>query len=442
MPERERVAGVQPAVLELVDRPQVQVAELDELAHARLVEEPVAGDDAGDVPEEPAEDDPDASHGAMATRSGTAAATRRGRVGGRDSAATPIAARTPTASQIVPCTANTTAQATKTAASAQASVRRGAALAERPRDEQPREQHDASPKASRRYSVDPCEQRVDVAGGEEARARRGTRARARRGRASARSRSDQSSSRRARSASRAPRCFARKRRMPRRFSTYSRPPCEAPPTCTTSAPGKNSTRQPARRKRYSQSVSSLNMKNASSKRPTASVASRRTSSAAPVERLDLARLVVGEAAAVERVQDAASAARACGGRGTRSRGATASGSPRTERCSVPSGFSEPRPDDRGGGMRVGEGDQPLEPVAHDPGVRVEQERSSGRRATRMPALLPPPMPMFACSIDARLGKALARRARPCRRSSRCRRRSSRGRARTRGSARATAPRSR
>ena len=39
VPERERVARVQPAVLELVDRAQVQVAELDELAHARHVEE-------------------------------------------------------------------------------------------------------------------------------------------------------------------------------------------------------------------------------------------------------------------------------------------------------------------------------------------------------------------------------------------------------------------
>ena len=57
MPEREGVAGVQPSVLELVDSAQVQVAEGDELADARLVEEAVADDDALDVPEEPPEHD-------------------------------------------------------------------------------------------------------------------------------------------------------------------------------------------------------------------------------------------------------------------------------------------------------------------------------------------------------------------------------------------------
>ena len=64
MPERERVAGMQPAVLELVDRAEVQVAEVDELADARLVEQPVADDGAGGVPQEPAEDDAERDRGA------------------------------------------------------------------------------------------------------------------------------------------------------------------------------------------------------------------------------------------------------------------------------------------------------------------------------------------------------------------------------------------
>ena len=42
VPERKRVARMEAAVLELVDRAQVEVAEVDELPYARLVEEPVA----------------------------------------------------------------------------------------------------------------------------------------------------------------------------------------------------------------------------------------------------------------------------------------------------------------------------------------------------------------------------------------------------------------
>ena len=59
VPQRKCVAGVQAAVLELVDRPQMQRRQVDELADARLVKEAVAGDRALDVPEEPAEDDAD-----------------------------------------------------------------------------------------------------------------------------------------------------------------------------------------------------------------------------------------------------------------------------------------------------------------------------------------------------------------------------------------------
>ena len=58
VPQRKGVAGVQAAVLELVDRAQVQVAERDELPHPRLVERPVSRHRPLDVPEQPAQHDP------------------------------------------------------------------------------------------------------------------------------------------------------------------------------------------------------------------------------------------------------------------------------------------------------------------------------------------------------------------------------------------------
>jgi len=73
VPERERVAGVQPAVRELVDRPDVQRAERVQLPDAAEVEERVAVHDARDVPEHGAEHEPcqrrrDARPGAAARR--------------------------------------------------------------------------------------------------------------------------------------------------------------------------------------------------------------------------------------------------------------------------------------------------------------------------------------------------------------------------------------
>src|SRR5262249_8894043 len=47
VPERERVARVKAAVLELVDRSQVKIAEVEQLADAREVEERIAGDRVG-----------------------------------------------------------------------------------------------------------------------------------------------------------------------------------------------------------------------------------------------------------------------------------------------------------------------------------------------------------------------------------------------------------
>ena len=56
VPERERVAGMEAAVGELVDPVQREVPERVELAHAGEMEQAVAADLAGDVPEENAED--------------------------------------------------------------------------------------------------------------------------------------------------------------------------------------------------------------------------------------------------------------------------------------------------------------------------------------------------------------------------------------------------
>ena len=56
VPERERVAGVEPAVGELVGAREGQVVEREELLDAREVEEAVPADLAGDVPQREAED--------------------------------------------------------------------------------------------------------------------------------------------------------------------------------------------------------------------------------------------------------------------------------------------------------------------------------------------------------------------------------------------------
>ena len=46
----------------------MQVPEIDELSHARLVEQPVAGDDAGDVPQRHPEQDSCPEHSPAAPR--------------------------------------------------------------------------------------------------------------------------------------------------------------------------------------------------------------------------------------------------------------------------------------------------------------------------------------------------------------------------------------
>ena len=152
VPQRERVAGVQPAVLELVDGAQVQVAELDELPHARLVEEAVAGDGALDVPEQPAEHDaprePDEPRAAGPRRRSPVARTRAR----RRSAATKTTqrARRPRGgSSGAPRTRPPTRR--RRAASRPREHRGGAALPERARDGPARARaRTAVPKASRR----------------------------------------------------------------------------------------------------------------------------------------------------------------------------------------------------------------------------------------------------------------------------------------------------
>ena len=141
-------------------------------------------------------------------------------------------------------TANVTASAPKMSASDHASVAETLADPERPRDERARQQqHERSrTRAGRASSV---EQLRDASRSRASRPSRGTCGRGRRGRAAraGRWRRAAASARARRTAS--PWCLARKRRWPRTFSRNMRPPCEAPPTCTHSAPGKK-THLPAR----------------------------------------------------------------------------------------------------------------------------------------------------------------------------------------------------
>ncbi len=113
-----------------------------------------------------------------------------------------------------------------------------------------------------------------------------------------------------------------------------------------------------------------------------------------VERLDGARAALrrrgtrrrgasrGRSRAVERVQQRGCAARASGGTGTRSRGATSVGKPRTEGCSVPSGFSESRPDDAGRGSLSANATSRSTASCERPRVGVHQEQVAGRTRAR------------------------------------------------------------
>ena len=67
MPEREGVPGVETSALELVDATEVEIAEVDELAHAREMEQTVARDDPGDRPECDPEQGPEREDAASRT---------------------------------------------------------------------------------------------------------------------------------------------------------------------------------------------------------------------------------------------------------------------------------------------------------------------------------------------------------------------------------------
>ena len=118
MPERERVAGVEPAVGELVDGVERERVERVELPHAREVEEPVAADLAGDVPEQEPEhgagdEDPAAARNPLRPRSARARTRPR---------RPPAASSSTSVSVSDEPTANVTASAPKISASDQASV--------------------------------------------------------------------------------------------------------------------------------------------------------------------------------------------------------------------------------------------------------------------------------------------------------------------------------
>ena len=230
----------------------------------------------------------------------------------------------------------TTAQATKTHASAQANI----AATERVRSARATATPGSSttnvPKASRRYSIIGSRERAPgVAGREEADARRGTRSRRS---TSARSRNDQSSSRRARSASFRPLCLARKRRCPRRFSTYSCPRARRRRRARPRRPGR--TAPSSRRGGSGQPVDLL-----AEHEEVLVEEPDRVGRLAPheqrraVEPVDLGASRRGRS----RRGRAGSARRVCGASLRMKRYSVASrqsvGSPRTERCSVPSGLS-------------------------------------------------------------------------------------------------------
>ena len=113
------------------------------------------------------------------------------------------------------------------------------------------------------------------------------------------------------------------RRCPRRFSTYSWPPCDAPPTCTTSP--REEEHLPAGTAEPCHPVDLL----AEHEEVLVEQADR-VGRLAPdeqrgaVEPLDLAHLVVVEAAGVERVQALRARRELADARGTRSRAARAS----------------------------------------------------------------------------------------------------------------------
>ena len=78
VPQRERVAGMEPAVRELVERVQREVVEREELLYPREMEEAVTADVSGDVPEEQSEHRPGGEDPAAARNARAASAAGEG----------------------------------------------------------------------------------------------------------------------------------------------------------------------------------------------------------------------------------------------------------------------------------------------------------------------------------------------------------------------------
>ena len=203
VPERERIAGMKPAVLELVDRPQVQVAELDELAHARLVEQPVAGDRPGNAPEEPAEDDPDQPGPWRSARQSGHTANRVG-----DDSGDEDRGQDDPGEPDVRVDGEDDRPRDEHGRGRPGEERRGRALPQRPRNGGPGGQHDDRAEDEPKVLGHPASSEWTSPEARNRAASRYTAPRSPR-KAAPRRRSDQSSIRRARSASALPRCLAR-----------------------------------------------------------------------------------------------------------------------------------------------------------------------------------------------------------------------------------------
>ena len=291
MPEREGVARVEAAVGELVHRPQVQVAELDELAHAREVEEPVAGDDARRRARAASRAATPAGRARAASHHSRPRAERSAR---RHAGDEPRRRRSPSSTtererdRAVHGERHRPGDEHARRAPRRAPPRRRAARARAPRAS-PARARPPSPNASRRYSLTSAGLRPDghassVGTSPEARKRAPSRYRAPALAAEdepAQPQRPEQQQARALGLAHAAVLGEEAQDPAQVLDARAGRRARRRRRATTSAPGKNSTFHPAARKRCSQSVSSLNMKNASSKSPTCSVAARRTSSAAP-----------------------------------------------------------------------------------------------------------------------------------------------------------------
>ena len=326
------------------------------------------------------------------------------------SATSVIAARTATARWIERCSVNTTAHATKTHASAQANDRGDRACPQRSGDGQRRAaaRRTCRRRAAGTRSSGHGEQRAGVAGREEANAvavlltPQQQRPQPQRPRAAGGARARPPSG---------PLCLARKRRWPRRFSTYSCPPCEAPPTCTTSAP-REEQHLPAGPAEARQPVDLLaEHEEVLVEQPDRVGGLAADEQRRAVEPVDLGQLVVREVAAVERVQEARVRSELADEQVLRREAATASArraptAAACRRCSAASGRRRPPPDAR---RRA---DEPVEPVAEHPGIRVEQEEVAAVRRRACRRCCRRPCPCSPARSRARRGSARARR-RPC-----------------------------